>query len=211
MHIGVTVLYFDLIKQNANRISIVLNIKANVSFSLIDKQLNTFAKKNNLEYIGIIDVFQVGGAIKNGQFLGRHTWYSKNNLYKANNLFNKLKINHKLKKGLNLVELYYFYKNEKPFSLSILSLFNSDINNKKSIVNYAESLLFKKKISKLSSDLLDFNNLKFIGIIKINSANYYDRRIIELDVAKINRIELYRMKIKQNIIENKIKQIIGNV
>lgn len=208
MYLGITLLYYDLKSGFARKKTFVNRMSGTIS--LLEKDFKRFGVREDMEYIGLYDIFQVGGMPKNGQYMGRHTWYKNNTIRKANSLLKKIKEQKRIIKTDSLAELLYFYEDGKDsFSLSVLTILDSSYSNQKQISDFANSILLKKKIKKNSLDIENMGNLVYIGLIKINpiKSRWNKRILLEDDFAKINRKQVVKLKMTPSEIRKKIKAI----
>jgi len=208
-YLGLTLLYYDVNFGIGRRKTFVTKFS---NLSTAEKTFNQYGVKENISYVGIQDIFQVGGILKVGQYLGRHTWYYANSNSKSNQLFNKIKEKFKVAKGFNIVELFYIYKDGKnSFCLSILTIVDGYFLNEKRIHQYANSNLLKKRIKKNSLDVNDLDKLSFFGVIKAAPVgSLWNRKILlEDQSAEISKKQILAMRMASSKIKEKIKKLSG--
>lgn len=183
---GVTLAYFCHNSQGVSAVqrSFITKIRTLATLkketSQLGVRLNKDLKENNCSYLGIHDVFEINGPLKQGAILGRVVLWSYKTIASARKLLKSesefwINIGKKQDSKRFIAEIVYSltapikYKDRKTIICNVLieSVKQSDVMNK--AVQIGESENLKEKIFRV---ILQYepkltNELKFIGIANI--------------------------------------------
>lgn len=168
MNVGVTFVFYEKKSDSIFGIlkSLVLEVEKVNFNNKTDEIGNKIANHYGYFYLGINDVFTVSGEAKNGEILGRTSYYEYDKIVKAETLKNDfLKNLFDYKINICACSLIYFCENEKgeKFTITIVTIVESEIIDFENYIqNIANKQEFKNKIIEISIDGL--TKLDYIGI-----------------------------------------------
>ena len=168
MNVGVTFVFYEKRTDSIFGIlkSLVLEVEKVNFNNKTDEIGNKIANHYGYFYLGINDVFSVTGKTKNGEILGRTTYYEYDKIVKAKTLKNNFFKNpFDYKINICACSLIYFCENDKgeKFTITVVTIVESEIINFENYIqNIANKEEFKNKIIKISIDGL--TKLDYIGI-----------------------------------------------
>lgn len=170
MKVGVTLLFKEKESNNVKGVlkSTVIDSDASDLHKLANNKGLEIASHYNYEYLGINDLFTVSGEVKNGEVLGRATFYDLNDIEKSKSLIsnNNFAYNPETASKSFNCSLVYFCQNinKESYTISILSILESVTINE--VYTMAKSLAINNDfINKIKSNSIDdLHELEFIGI-----------------------------------------------
>lgn len=164
MYTGVTLLFYD--EKPDSILGILKSLVLETKKSELVNRANILGKKiasaDNYTYLGINDIFIVSGEAKEGEILGRTSYFDYNDIDKAKQLMNEF---HKIETGKFLCSLIYFCSNNmgEKFTITVLTILELTTTPlKKQIEKIVNEIKFKNKIVEISVDRID--KIDFIGI-----------------------------------------------
>ncbi|WP_343616579.1 hypothetical protein [Flavobacterium sp.] len=182
MYIGLTLIFKEKDNQTISGIlkSLVFETRIENFRVKANKLGNKIAKHFHYTFLGINDVFIVSGELRQGEVIGRTTYYDIQDEKNAKKLIRKLDIT-AFNKHLKC-SLIYYCKNldGEKFTITILTILENALENVElTLYKLANNEFFKNKIIKISND-----NLAIIDFIGIESVE-----IIENEDLKFNVFE----------------------
>ena len=164
MNVGITLVFKEKNNQLISGVlkSSVLDVKTNNFKNEVNKLGNKIAKYYDYTFLGINDVFTVSGEAKQGEILGRTSYFDYDDITKSKELKNEFPKN---ETGTFLSSLIYFCSNKigEKFTLTVLTLLElTNIDFEKQVEQIANEVKFKNKIIEISVDGID--DLNFIGV-----------------------------------------------
>ena len=164
MNIGITLVFKEKDNDLISGVlkSLVLDSKIDDFKNEVNELGNKIAKYYDYTFLGINDVFTVSGEAKQGEILGRTSYFDYDDITKAKELKNEFLKN---ETGTFLSSLIYFCSNKigEKFTLTVLTILElTNTDFEKQIQQIADEVKFKNKIIEISVDGID--ELNFIGV-----------------------------------------------
>ena len=171
MKIGATLLFKDKNNQRLKGVLKSVVIDSNIndimkSAKLIGNEVSSYYK---YDYLGVNDLFSVSGEAKEGEVLGRTTFYKLNSSEESESLImNKDLFLDKgsISKMFNCALVYFCENDDEKYTISVLSIVKSD--NERIIFDVeslAKSNTFLEKIK--SNSIENINKIEFVGIEEV--------------------------------------------
>lgn len=173
--IGATLIFKEDNAESVSGIlkSLVMTSTKNDLINDVNKWASEISQFYGYEFIGINDFFFVSGEIKQGQMLGRTTYYNLNTINKSKSLVpDEFSFDSSSESKNFNCSLVYFCKNlnKEKFTISVITLLNSTASLVVDAAdNIANKISFKEIIKTTSIDNID--SLNYIGINDIGETD----------------------------------------
>lgn len=216
MNIGITLLFKENVSSVVSGVlkSLVFQSETHDFKNKVDELGNKIASHYNYTFLGVNDVFTVSGEAKQGEILGRTSYYDFTTLKKANALkndsFNNLTDDNQFKKLK--CSLIYFCQDSKleKFTITVQTILESQFEQiMTNAIKMGNNNIFKKKIIDISLDKL--NKLDFIGIESMEEIDLKFNVFETLYSDFENLEQLTDEIISQTELNEELKDIFGNV